>query len=105
MTSPCKRLVELFLSLEGGAAVRSMVLLDEEVSDVQSTWLDGFPLFMKAVGQLLWPIGNHTTFMEFLMERFQPSAIQGYVRLQQNWYFHKTITTKAFTQWIYIYII
>ena len=82
-----------------------MVLLDEEVSDVQSTWLDGFPLFMKAVGQLLWPIGNHTTFMEFLMERFQPSAIQGYVRLQQNWYFHKTIATKAFTQWIYIYII
>jgi hypothetical protein len=41
---------------------------------------------MKAIGQLLWPIGNHMTFMEFLMERFQPLAVQGYVRLQQNWF-------------------
>ena len=74
--------------------MRAMVLQDEDVSDVQSSWIDGFPLFMKAVGQLLWPIGNHTTFMEFLMERFQPSAIQGYVRLPQNWFAKQLMLTR-----------
>lgn len=71
--------------MDGGTAVREIVLQEEDASDWTSPWLDVFPHFMKAIGQLLWPIGNHTTFMEFLMERFQPSAIQGYVRLQQNW--------------------
>ncbi|KZS06139.1 Nuclear pore complex protein Nup160 [Daphnia magna] len=82
---PCKSLVELFLSLDGGRAVREMVLQEEDASEWTSSWLDVFPHFMKAIGQLLWPIGNHVTFMEFLMERFQPLAVQGYVRLQQSW--------------------
>lgn len=77
--------MELFLSLDGGRAVRDMVLQEDDASEWTSSWLDVFPHFMKAIGQLLWPIGNHMTFMEFLMERFQPSAIQGYVRLQQSW--------------------
>ena len=84
--SPCKSLVELFLSLDGGQAVRAIVLQEEDAAEWMSSWLDVFPHFVKAIGQLLWPIGNHTTFMEFLMERFQPSAVQGYVRLQQSWF-------------------
>ena len=80
-----KSLVEFFLSSDGGRTVRDIVLQEEDTSEWTSAWLDVFPHFMKAIGQLLWPIGNHTTLMEFLMERFQPAAIQGYVRLQQNW--------------------
>lgn len=77
--------MELFLSLDGGRVVRELILQEEDVSDWTSAWLDVFPRFMKSIGQLLWPIGEHMTFMEFLMERFQPAAIQGYVRLQQSW--------------------
>lgn len=84
MPTLCRSLVELFLALEGGQAVRAMVM-EEDEAEWSSPWLDVFPLFMKSIGQLLWSMGNHTTFMEFLMERFQPSAVQGYVRLQQNW--------------------
>ena len=93
-TLPCKSLVELFLSLDGGQAVREMVLQEEDAAEWTSSWLDVFPHFMKAIGQLLWPIGNHMTFMEFLMERFQPLAIQGYVRLQQNWYVYIYLNVK-----------
>lgn len=93
-TLPCKSLVELFLSLDGGQAVREMVLQEEDAAEWTSSWLDVFPHFMKAIGQLLWPIGNHMTFMEFLMERFQPLAIQGYVRLQQNWYVYSYLNVK-----------
>jgi hypothetical protein len=81
----CKNLVELFLLLDGGQATRQIVLQEEDMPSWTSPWLDAFPNFVKAVGQLLWPIGNHVTFMEFLMERFQPLAVQGYVRLLQNW--------------------
>lgn len=84
MLTLCKSLVELFLALEGGQAVRAMVIQEDD-SEWISPWLDVFPLFMKSIGQLLWSMGNHTAFMEFLMERYQPAAIQGYVRLQQNW--------------------
>lgn len=82
----CKTLVELFITLDGGQAARGIVLQEEDMEEWTSPWIDAFPRFVKAIGQLLWPIGNHTTFMEFLMERFQPSAVQGYVRLQQNWF-------------------
>lgn len=84
MLTLCKSLVELFLALEGGQAVRAMVIQEDD-SEWISPWLDVFPLFMKSIGQRLWSMGNHTAFMEFLMERYQPAAIQGYVRLQQNW--------------------
>jgi len=83
--SSCKTLVELFITLDGGQAARGIVLQEEDMEEWTSPWIDAFPRFVKAIGQLLWPIGNHTTFMEFLIERFQPSAVQGYVRLQQNW--------------------
>lgn len=64
---------------------RRMVVQDEDMAEWRSPWLDAFPNLVKAVGQLLWPIGNHVTFMEFLLERFQSLAVQGYVRLLQNW--------------------
>lgn len=74
---------------------RRMVVQDEDMAEWRSPWLDAFPNLVKAVGQLLWPIGNHVTFMEFLLERFQSLAVQGYVRLLQNWFVVSLIFTQS----------
>lgn len=79
-------IVHLFLSEQGGNQARHLMSLQAQAEEcMENKWSSLLPILISNAVQLLWPLGPHFLFPEFLFTQCQYLPLQGYARLLGRW--------------------